>query len=164
MRETAIYLNGVWPNFLEEITQVQRKRPTQTLFLQPTGDRPITYLRRGVASIEDPVILYASPTNDRAHVHYAAEIVDWSDKYKLSGKHRERVERIIDTFQKEEKYGVFEGSLNLIHVRNMRRFKQPFPISNLVKISNNEPLKQPPRAGGFSYVRPLADAPPFADF
>ncbi|MCY3545076.1 MAG: hypothetical protein OXH22_13715 [Chloroflexi bacterium] len=107
--------------------------------------------------------MYASPTNDRAHVHYAAEVVGWDDKYKLRGKERERVERLISRFQKAEQYGVFEGALNLIHVRNMRRLKQPFPISNLVKISNNEPLKQPPKAGGFSYVRPLEDMPPFSE-
>ncbi len=164
MRGISVYMNGIWSNFLEEITEVQCKHPTQTLFLQPTGNRVIKRLKDTSPSPEDPVIMYASITEDLSNVHYTAEIVGWDDKYKLRGKELERVERLICNFQKAEQYGVFEGAVNLIHVRNMRRFAEPFPVTKLVKISDENPLSgNRTRPGGFSYVKPLSDTPPYAD-
>ena len=156
-------MNGVFDRILDEITEIHCNRPSQGLFIQPTGDRVIKYLQNSSPSRDDPVTVYCSTTEDLQNVHYTAEIVDWDNKYELEEKKRDRAERLIRRFQKKEGAGLFEA-LNLIEVQNMRRFAEPFPVDNLIKINDGEPLSDSrTQAGGFAYVYPLEDTPPYAE-
>ena len=163
MTDKALYLNGVYDRILNEITEIHKQKPTQGLFIQPTGNSIIKLLQEAAPSPANPVILYSSTTEDLRNVRYTAEIVGWDDKRELDGKRRERAERIIEEFQKQEGAGLFDAA-NLIEVRQMRRFAEPLPVEKLVKTSDGKPLSaNRTRSGGFSYVHPLADTPPFAD-
>ena len=50
------------------------------------------------------------------------------------------------------------SSLNLLHVRRMFKFTEPFSVSRLIKISDGKPLAtNRTRGGGHSYVRIARD-------
>ena len=105
--------------------------------------------------------LFLSITTDLARVHYVAEIVGWDDKRTLSAAKRQALERIINALQPSEG-GLYdlsmspEGtSLNLLHIRRLRRLDTPFGVERLVKTIGGGSLSpNRPMAGGWSYVRP----------
>lgn len=154
MRETALFMNGNYESNLQGIADVQAACPEQILFIQPHGSRYIADLRDNPPTEEDPVTMYISISTDMNKVHFTAEVVGWDDKTKLSPQKRERIDEVIKTKQAPEP-GVFEGGVNLLHIRRLVRVDQPFDVAKLVKIRNKEPLKHKSRPGGFSYVRRL---------
>ncbi len=155
-----LYMNGVYRSVLEEILAVHRHLPDQILYMQPHGSGRITKLRDDPPTIDNPTKIWISTGDDLEHVSYTVEIVGWEDKTEMSDERRELIEKIIDRLQPNEG-GLYnlantpgESSLNLLHVRRMFKFNQPFSVSRLVKISNDEPLAtNRTRGGGHSYVR-----------
>ena len=78
----------------------------------------------------------------------------------MSNERCELIESIINLLQSEEGglYNLVDdpeaSSVNLLHVRRMFKFNEPFSVSRLVKISDGEPLAMNrTRGGGHSYVR-----------
>ena len=155
MRTLALFLNGNYESNLEDIVAVQSVLPEQILFIQPYAESNIVELRNAPPSVDDPVILYASTTTDLNRVHYTAEIVGWEDKSAVSSQKREVINKVLGMFQPDEG-GLYEQGKNLLYVRRMRRVEQPFAVSSLIKISNNEPVGERSTAGGWSYVYPLS--------
>ena len=153
----ALFLNGVYKKTLEEILQTQCTNPDQPLFLQPYSSSPIVKLKNAPPSVEFPIQLYTSTTDDLAVVSYIAEIVGWEDKTRLNPARRAEIEMTLESYQPEEG-GLFNGtssgeSINLISVRRLRTTSK-FSVSELVKIRDGKPLStNRSRAGGYSYVR-----------
>ena len=67
-------------------------------------------LRNNPPTIEDPVRLYASTTDDLATVSYAADIVGWEDKPKLERARRDEVAGIIMSSQRTEN-GLYDAGV-----------------------------------------------------
>ena len=160
MKSEALFINGVFESVLEEILQVQRYLPEQIMFLQPYRTDPITHLRDNPPTVDDPMMLFLSVTDNLPIVSYSAEIVGWEDKTKLSENKRNALNRLIWTLQPNEG-GLYDEShvegkesLNLLYIRRLTKLNNPFSVSELIKTSDGQPLS-PKRttSGGFSYVR-----------
>ena len=155
-----LYMNGVYRSVLEEILAVHKHLPDQILYMQPHGSGQITKLRDDPPTIVKPTKMWISTGDDLQHVSYAVEIVGWEDKTEMSDERHQLIESIINLLQPEEG-GLYdmvdepgESSVNLLHVRRMFEFKEPFSVSRLVKISDGKPLStNRTRGGGYSYVR-----------
>ena len=155
-----LYMNGVYRSVLEEILAVHKHLPDQILYMQPHGSGQITKLRDDPPTIDKPTKMWISTGGDLQHVSYAVEIVGWEDKTEMSDERHQLIESIINLLQPEEG-GLYdmvdepgESSVNLLHVRRMFEFNEPFSVSRLVKISDGQPLStNRTRGGGHSYVR-----------
>ena len=117
-------------------------------------------LRDNPPTVEDPVRLYASTTDELSQVSYSADIVGWEDKTKLSRSRTRELNKIIEAFQPGEDnlydYAKTLGkpSLNLIHIRRLIRLPAPFSVANLIKISDGKSYStNKTQAGGWSRVR-----------
>ena len=151
MRPPALFINGNFEGNLECIANVQSVLPEQILFIQPYANSAIVELRKDPPTVDDPVVLYASTSNDLNRIHYTAEIVGWEEKSAVSHEKREVIEKILCTLQPDEG-GLYPQGQNLLHVRRMKRVARPFSVSNLIKTRNNEPVGERSTAGGWSYV------------
>lgn len=163
MSNNALFLNGVYESVLKEILAVQIVLPEQIMFLQPYSNRIIRNLQENPPSVESPMPLYISLTDDLANIHYQAEIVGWEDKRNLSDEKRKVITTFLDTFQKNESglYNVAKSgtgeSVNLLHIWRLQKIEKPFSVSLLVKISDNQPVStKRETAGGWSYVKKLS--------
>ena len=154
MGKTALYMNGNHEENLQRIADVQAADPEQILFIQPHSNSRIAYLRDNPPTEDDPVTMYSSISTDMNMVHFTGEVVGWDDKTKLSPQNHERIDEVIKTKQAPEP-GLFEGGVNLIHVRRLVRVEPPFSVAQLVKISDKKPLSTKKWTAGFSYVRRL---------
>ena len=102
MASSDLFINGIYRNVLEEILETQSGNPDHTLFLQPYSASPIAMLKNNPPSLEDPVKLYASTTDDLATLSYTAEIIGWEDKTELSQGRRDEVTGILNSLQPGE--------------------------------------------------------------
>ena len=160
MKSEALFINGVFESVLEEILRVQRYLPEQIMFLQPYRTDPITHLRDNPPTVDDPMRLFLSVTDNLPIVSYSAEIVGWEDKTKLSENKRNALIRLIWTLQPNEG-GLYDEShiegkesLNLLYIRRLRKLNNPFSVSELIKTSNGQPYSaERTMSGGFSYVQ-----------
>ena len=159
MRKKALFMNGNYESNLQGIANVHVEHPDQILFMQPHGNRYIAYLRDNPPTEDDPVTMYSSISTDLNMVHFTGEVVGWDDKTKLSPQKHERIDEIIKTKQVPEP-GLFEGGVNLLHIRRLVRVEPPFDTAELVKVSDNEPLAHRSVPRGFSYVKPPGDDAP----
>ena len=154
MREKALFMNGNYESNLQVIADVHAVLPEQILFIQPHGPGRIADLRDNPPSVDDPVPMYCSITTDLNTVHFAAEVVGWDDKEKLSPQKRAAIDKVINALQSDEP-GVYDVGCNLLHIRRLVRVESPFDVAKFVKVSDNKPLAHRSRAGGWSYVRLL---------
>jgi hypothetical protein len=154
----GIFINGVFSTVITEILGVQKYVPEQVLYLQPyAGDR-IVELYKHPPSVNSPVRLFLSVTDDLPTVRYTCEIVGWDDKRELVGQKREIIEAVIKIFQpgEEEVYPERHGveCVNLIHVWRMKQLSKPFSVAELIKISDGQPASTDrSRPGGWVYVK-----------
>lgn len=159
MTRHALFLNGVYESVLEEINSIQRDLPDQILFLQPYKGEAIAQLRDVHPTVEDPTLVLMSLTTDLSMVHYTAEVVGWDDKRRLAGSRRDTINIIIGKLQPGEQ-GLHSASrsetgesVNLLHVRRLRRLENPFSVTRLTKASDGLPLSDKrTTAGGWAYV------------
>jgi hypothetical protein len=158
-KHAALFINGIFESVLEEILQMQTILPDQIMFLQPYAEKTIRQLRENPPSVDSPVRLFASTTNDLATIHYQAEIVGWDDKRTLSKESKEVINRLIAALQPGERelYNAAKGgtgeSVNLLYVRRLQKISAPFSVAQLRKTSDGEPLSTArTTSGGWSYV------------
>jgi hypothetical protein len=159
LRSEALFLNGVWDDVLLDILKVQEYLPEQVLYLQPYSSDRIVHLAENPPSVDDPVRLLMSITDDLARVHYIAEIVGWDDKRTLEGPKLTLLNRIIYAFQWTED-GVYQYGhdkqrpcVNLLYVRRLRKLSKPFSVGELTLTSTGQPHSTDrSTAGGWSYV------------
>ena len=158
LKPFALFINGVFRSVLDEILRVQSVLPEQIMFLQPYSSSAIKALRENPPSVESPVRLYLSITDDLATIHYQAEIVGWEDKRELSDVKKGWINRLIATLQEDEKELYSDASengecVNLLYIRRLQKVQSPFSVAQLRKISNGEPLSTArTTSGGWSYV------------
>ena len=139
-----LYMNGVYRSVLEELLGVHRHLPNQILYMQPHGPRPIRQLRDDPPTIDKPTKMWISTGDDLQHISYTVEIIGWEDKTQMSDEN--------GLYNMSDDPGT--SSLNLLHVRRMFKFTEPFSVSRLIKISDGRPLAtNRTRGGGHSYVR-----------
>ena len=155
-----LYMNGVYRSVLEEILGVHKHLPDQILYMQPHGSGQITRLRDDPPPIDNPTKMWISTGDDLQHVSYAVEIVGWEEGTQMSSQRHQLIESIINLLQPDEGglYNLVDdpnaSSVNLLHVRRLFKFTDPFSVSRLVKISDGKPLAMNrTRGGGHSYVR-----------
>ena len=154
----GIFINGVYSVVLNDICNVQSLVPDQLLYLQPYSGKRIVELSENPPSTDSPVRLFLSLTDDLSTVKYTCEIVGWNDKRELTGGKHKIIDTVIRAFQPTED-GI-EASpdgterVNLLSVRRMRELSKPFSVSELEKVSDNQPLStNRQQSGGWSYVR-----------
>ncbi len=160
----ALFINGVFEAVLQEILQVQSVLPEQIMFLQPFKAQAMTALQNNPPTIDAPIDLYMSLTDDLANVHYQAEIVGWDDKRIMSSSRKQVISRLIRALQPGEiqsngdvLYNASKAadgeSVNLLHIRRLRHISPSFSVSLLQKMSDNQPLStNRTQSGGWSYV------------
>jgi hypothetical protein len=154
-------LNGVYKAVLREILQIQATLPEQLMFLQPHKGEAIAKLREDAPSVDDPMLLLMSLTEDLPTVHYFAEIVGWDDKRDLPEQRRHVLNRLIWAFQPNEG-GLYDASraqgresVNLLHIRRLAKVRAPFSVSRLVNAGDGNPVSDKrTTAGGWVYVKP----------
>jgi hypothetical protein len=160
VQSEAIVINGVYEGVMEEILQVQAHLPEHVMYMQPFSSQAIVHLRNDPPTPEDPVRLYLTTTTDLPTVKYVAEIIGWDDKTKLDDGKRNALSRLICTLQPCET-GLYDAttvegkeSINLLHVRRMRKLRKPFPVSQLVVANTGEPMSTGrTTSGGWTYVK-----------
>ncbi len=140
MNTEALFLNGVYEGVLQEILAIQAALPEQIMFLQPYKDRAIARLRDHPPTVDNPMRLLMSLTSDLPTVHYRAELVGWDDKLQISEEKRRVLNRLIWTLQPNEG-GLYDASraiggrsVNLLHVRRLRRLARPFSVGQLLNV------------------------------
>ena len=158
MSDYSLFMNGVYEDVLQDILAVQSVLPEQILFLQPYAQGQIVKLAENIPTVEKPVQVFFSLTDDLNKVHYTGELVGWHDKQALSEKELMVMNRLIYMFQRTES-GVYmkvgnTKCKNLLLVWRMKRLSQPFSVEELIKISDGAPVS-PDRtmSGGYSYVK-----------
>lgn len=162
VRAEALYINGIFREVLDDIANVHETRPGLQLYLQPYTEAPITYLRDNAPTKLDPVRLYASTTDDLGRVSFVAEIIRWEDKTAMAPARRARVEKRLADYQPTEEglYNVPEDGIsrNLLCVLRMKRLEEPFPVTELIKTGDGEPLGVRATPGGWAYVFARVDS------
>jgi hypothetical protein len=100
-----------------------------------------------------------SVTSDLPTVQYVAEIVGWDDKRQLGERKRAALNRLIWTLQPKEG-GLYDAaraggqSVNLLHVRRVRKLATPFSVARLVNVTDGEFVSdRRATAGGWVYVK-----------
>jgi hypothetical protein len=160
MRQEAVFLNGVYEDVLREILLIQEELPEHVMYLQPYSSEAIVHLRDAPPTPEQPVRLYISVTDDLPTISYAAEIVGWDDKTRMSKNKHRVLSRVVWTLQPNET-GLYDAShvegkqsVNLLHVRRMQRLKKPFIVAKLIKTGDGEPVSTGrTTSGGWVYVK-----------
>ncbi len=151
MHDDAIYVNGVFDSVLREIVAIQTAVPEQILFMQPFSDARISMLANKPPTIEDPVRLYVSISEDLGHVHYVGEVIGWENKRTIGSARKAIFERLIKEFQPGERNLSAKG-VHVIVVRSMAKLDTPFPVGHLIVRSKMAPLRQRSTAGGWAFV------------
>ncbi|MHC5831320.1 MAG: hypothetical protein ACYT04_88985, partial [Nostoc sp.] len=89
-----------------------------------------------------------------ANVHYQAEIVDWEDKRTMAEVKKQVINHLTATLQPEDKelYNAAQGgtgeSVNLFHIRRLRKLDTSFNVSQLRKVSDGKPLSTARKQSG----------------
>lgn len=155
----GLFINGVWESVLEEIVAIQSELPDHIMFLQPHAARRIAALHDHPPTLDTPVPLYLSTTDDYATVRYQGELVGCEDKREIAESRARVLNRLIWTLHPGEG-GLYlvrnDGNefVNLLHVRRLRKLPTPFRVSELTKTSDDLPLSEGrTQGGGWAYVR-----------
>ena len=159
MRPIALFLNVVFEGVLKEIIEVQQELPEQIMFLQPHSGRAITKLPENPPTVDDPMLLLMSVTDDLPTVQFAGEIVGWDDKTDMTARRRNVLNRLVHTLQPREG-GLYDASrskarqsVNVLSIRRLRRLKKPFKVTRLRKAEDAQTVSDNrTTAGGWTYV------------
>jgi hypothetical protein len=160
VKPEALFLNGVYESVLEEILAVQAALPEQIMFLQPHKAQAIARFREHPPSVDDPTLLLMSLTSDLPTVRFVAEVVGWDDKRHLSEEKRLVLSCLIWTLQPNAG-GLHDASraeggrsVNLLHVRRLRKLRKPFSVGDLRNAGDGDPVSDKrSTAGGWVYVK-----------
>jgi len=159
MRDVALFLNGVYEDVLKGILAVQAHLPEHIMYLQPYSGERIVRLAENTPTVDDPVRLFVSVTDDLTTVRYVGEIVGWDDKRKLKGAKRRILNRLIYLLQPTED-GVYRRGraggpecVNLLYIRRLHKLSMPFSVDQLINANTGEPLSTGrTQSGGWVYI------------
>jgi 5-methylcytosine-specific restriction enzyme A len=160
----GLFINGVYRGVLEQIREVQRAEPERKCYLQPYATKRIRFLAERHPTPDKPVTLYLSLTDTLGLVSYRAKVIEWEDKRELARNPAayDLIDQHIKRFQPtEEGLGASSAdgkqSVNLISVKDVERLEPPFAVSQLIKVSDDQPLRERTRSGSWSPVHELID-------
>ncbi len=152
----ALYINGIFESVLQEILSAQEGRPNFICYLQPYKGQKIVYLAESKPSLEKPIQLYISTSDNLEQISYRAKIVGWEDKQSLTSQSLAELNDHIRRFQPGEEgiYQTYRGKTvkNLISIIGLERLPNPFPVSNLIKVSDGVSYKTRSQSGGWASV------------
>lgn len=151
MTEKYIYINGVYREVIEAI--LQANQPIG--YLQASSHYKIKELVRYPPDENTKWILYGSYTSHLKLIAFTAEIVKWEDKQNLSYERKVEVGVFLEAYQPKEVDLFQSDTKNLLTITNLCILINPVPVSRMIKLKNNQPLKERTRSGGWSYVYPL---------
>lgn len=156
---TALYINGVFEETLEEIVAAQANLPGHVFYLQPYKAAKIKLLASANPTPSDPIPLFLSVTDSLQSVSYRARIVGWNDKQALAQDPPAlaKFNEAISKYQPKEKeifltVGKGTPCANLIHIVDLQKVVPAQPISGFIKVSDDKSLQLRSRSGGWSYV------------
>ena len=120
-------------------------------------------LKKSPPTPQNPVRVYMSTTDNLQQISYTAEIIGWEHKELLTTARRKSVRNHLKRYQPGE-INLFDGlhaigkkAVNLVKIRNLVLLQSLHPINLLVKCSDNLPLKNRTRSGGWSEVNDIGD-------
>jgi len=102
MPSTALFINGVFENTLQEILAAQQAAPGLICMLQPYSSARIKLLADEPPSADGATTLYISTTTGLTQIAYRASIVGWKDKRLLSAAEREALNLRVTNHQPSE--------------------------------------------------------------
>ncbi|MEP7120665.1 MAG: hypothetical protein ABJE95_07145 [Byssovorax sp.] len=156
----ALFLNGVFEAVLKEVRLVQDILPEHIMFLQPHKGEAIAKLREDPPSVDDPMLLLMSLTDDLPNVCYVAEIVGWDDKRAMAPRKWHMISRLIWILQPKEgglynaSHAEGKESVNLLHVRRLRKLATRVSVTKLMNVGDGQPLSDGrTTSGGWIYVK-----------
>ena len=152
MSSTAIFYRGMYKDQLKRMRHVQERDRSIRLFMQPYSKYPIAELRDDPPTSISPVTLYLSTNEDFAKVAWRAEIIDWRDKRELSAEERQQVDREVRHYD-SDLYGLDEGMVNLLQLRNLVDLDPGFSVIELTKTKDGRPVSENAFRSGWVYVR-----------
>ena len=159
--DSALYLNGVFENVLEEILKAQHSNPDLVCYLQPHAAKRIAQIAANPPTPGTPVTLYISVSTRLSDVRYRAKIVGWENKPDIEESRIAGLNLHISRYQPgEDDIYMSKGDTpctNLISVIDMECLTTPVSVSSLIKTSDMTPLKPRTMGGGWAYVYPLPD-------
>ena len=152
MAATAIFYRGMYKHQLEQMLITQEQDKSIRLFMQPYSEFPIKELKDDPPSPRNPVHLYLSTNEDFARVSWRAEIIEWKDKQKLSEKEQQQIDREVRHYD-SGLYGIDEGMVNLLHLRNLVNLDAGFSVTELTKTKDGGSVSENAFRSGWVYVR-----------
>ncbi len=152
MASTAIFYRGMYMDQLKRMRHIQERDKSIRLFLQPYSRSAIAELRDDPPTSISPVTLYLSTNEEFAMVSWRAEIIDWRDKRKLSEEERQQIDKEIRHYD-SDLYGIEEGMVNLIQLRNLVELAPGFSVTELTKIKDGGPVSENAFRSGWVYVK-----------
>ena len=81
--ETALFINGVYEDVLDEIIKSKETNLDMVFYLQPFSTSSIRQLKNSPPDSQSSVPLYLSTTVQLNQICYMADIVGWEDKNEL---------------------------------------------------------------------------------
>ena len=157
--EKALFLNGVYDNVLKEIIKSKEKHPGMVFYLQPYSTSSIKQLKTSPPNPQSSMPLYLSTTVQLNQIGYIADIVGWEDKNELSQERLAFLNNQIKNYQPNEGEIYFQANgkncVNLISIVNLKKLNNQLSVGNLIKVSDEKPLKNRTRSGRWSYVHAL---------
>lgn len=153
----ALFMNGVFEVVLNDILDAQAAHPSLVCYLQPYKPVLIRRLEEEPPSPEQPWKLFMSLTHTLGLVTFEADIVEWHDKAALGSDQIAALNEHFAQYQPRERGVHLDGASgefgrNLLGIVGLRRIDPALSVSGFVKISDDLPLRDRTRAGGWSYV------------
>ena len=153
----ALFINGVFEGVLNDILEAQGVNPGLVCYLQPYKPALIKRLQEDPPSPDLPWKLFMSLTHALGEIRFEADIVEWHDKSMLLSEKIETLNKHFEQYQPRERGVHFEGEggeygRNLLGIVNLQRLEPALSVSGFIKISDDLPLRDRTRAGGWSYV------------
>ena len=137
---------------LELMLNIQEQDKSIRLFMQPYSGFPIKDLKDDPPSPMNPVLLYLSTNEDFARVSWQAEIIGWKDKQKLSEEEQEQIDGEARRYD-SGLYGIDEGMVNLLQLRNLVNLDAGFSVTELTKTKDGGSVSENAFRSGWVYVR-----------
>ncbi len=167
MKDIGLLFYGVFNEVLKEIQKAQQNNEGLVCYLQPYTSDVIKLLRDESPSLNNPIKLYLTTSDNLNNIVYECHVVGWEDKQTLSSDRIEKLNTHITLHQPGEKeiYPKTKNGKpckNLIHIKKLIKREIPIDINNLIKVSDNKSCKHKTRAGGHAivYVNEFSDVVP----
>lgn len=161
MKAEALFYVGQIEAVLTQILKIQKYFPEQILYLQPHAiEHAIAKLKENPPSVDKPMQLLISTTDDLNTISYNAEIVGWDDRRKCSENKLKVLNRMLKKLQPGEEEGRGDKwGINILHIRRLCEV-EPIKATKLISTNDGNHLSgNRTTPGNWVYVRPIKVSP-----